>query len=141
MDKRIFKQFFRFVVIGIINTGIDFLVLNIEMWLTGITSGSFMFVQNAVSFGVATINSYFLNKKWAFEDTSHHDQAKKFSSFMSVSIVGILINSTIVYLITTFIPPLLGINDVLWANLAKVFATGISLVWNFIGYKFLVFKK
>lgn len=141
MNYRIVTQFLRFVLVGAMNTGIDFLVLNIEMLITGITSGPLMLVQNALSFGIATINSYYFNKKWTFEDKSDESQAKKFSSFLSVSIIGIILNSTIVYAVTTFVSPVLGINEVLWANIAKVFATGISLIWNFIGYKFLVFKK
>jgi putative flippase GtrA len=141
MDARLIKQFSKFVVIGFINTGVDFLVLNIEMLVTGVTSGSLMFAQNAISFSIATINSYYFNKRWTFEDKTNQDQGKKFSSFICVSIGGVIINSSIVYLITSFISPMFSISPVLWANLAKMFATGASLIWNFIGYKFLVFKK
>lgn len=56
------RQFGKFVIVGVINTGVDFLVLNVEMKMTGITSGGAIFALNAISFSVATINSYFLNK-------------------------------------------------------------------------------
>jgi putative flippase GtrA len=135
------KQLVKFVVVGGINTGIDFLILNIEMVLTGITSGPGMIAQNSISFGLATVNSYFLNKRWTFEDKDTQKEGVKFSQFLMVSIVGICINGGIVYLITTFVHPMFGLNPQLWANLAKVAATGISLIWNFIGYKFIVFKK
>ena len=49
--------------------------------------------------------------------------------------------SSVVFGVTTFIPPFFGLSPELWANLAKVAATGFSLIWNFIGYKFIVFKK
>jgi len=52
-----------------------------------------------------------------------------------------LINGGIVYMITTWLQPMFGANEVSWANAGKIVATGISLVWNFIGYKFIVFKK
>jgi len=136
----IVRQFAKFVVIGFVNTGIDFLVLNIEMALTGIHDGPYMFLLNAVSFAIATVNSYFLNRKWAFQDNSS-EQGKQFSQFIAVSLVGVVINSTIVYTITTYVSPIVIENPVLWANLAKVAATGISLIWNFLGYKFFVFKK
>lgn len=135
------KQLVRFVVVGGINTGIDFLVLNIEMVLSGITSGPGMIVQNSISFGIATVNSYFLNKSWTFEDKDSNKEGVKFSQFLAVSIVGISINGGVVYLVTTFIDPVLGISPQLWANIAKLAATGISLIWNFVGYKFFVFKK
>jgi len=137
----IIKQLVRFVVVGIINTGIDFLILNIEMFLTGFTSGPAMLVQNTISFGFATINSYYLNKHWTFGDKDEKKEGIKFTQFLIVSIIGITINGGVVYAITTFIPPMFGINPQLWANVAKLAATAISLIWNFLGYKFFVFKK
>jgi len=56
-------------------------------------------------------------------------------------LIGLAINSGIVYAITTFVPPTFVDSQKLWANLAKVLATGISLVWNFTGYRLIVFKK
>lgn len=146
------RQFGKFVIVGIINTGVDFLVLNLEMKLTGITSGGYIFLLNAISFSVATANSYFLNKFWTFQDKGNSNESVKFSQFFAVSFVGILINSTIVYLMTSFIAPFFGISTALailsgknvnqlWANFSKLAATGVSLVWNFIGYKLWVFKK
>ena len=145
-------QFGKFVLVGIINTGVDFLILNLEMKLTGITSGGYIFLLNVISFSVATANSYFLNKFWTFQDKGNSNESVKFSQFFAVSFVGIIINSTIVYLMTSFFAPFLGISAILtlatgkniqslWANFAKLAATGISLVWNFIGYKLWVFKE
>lgn len=137
----ILKQFYRFVLIGFLNTGLDFFILNLEMRISEINSGPFMLFQNAVSFSLATINSFFLNKKWSFEDSSDKSQGKKLSQFFAVSLIGLVINSFIVFLITTYIPSMFGLSDTLWANLAKVVATGFSLIWNFFGYKFIVFHK
>ncbi len=67
--------------------------------------------------------------------------AEQFSLFVLVSIVGTIINSSIVGLITGFIPPMFGLNPKIWANMAKILSTGIALIWNFIGYKVFVFKK
>ncbi len=135
------KQFVKFFVVGIINTAIDFVVLNFEMMLTGITSGPYMFVLNSISFSVATTNSFFMNKRWTFEDKENKQSGVKFSQFLVVSIVGITINGGIVYAITSFTNPLFGMSPQLWANVAKLFATVVSLIWNFLGYKFIVFKK
>jgi len=137
----IVKQLVRFVVVGGINTGIDFLILNIEMFFTKITSGPGMLAQNAISFGLATINSYYLNKVWTFEDKDKKNGKFKFTQFLTVSIIGLIINTSLIYLFTTFVDPMFGIGPQLWANIGKVLATGISLIWNFLGYKFIVFKK
>ncbi len=73
----VIQQFSKFVVIGVVNTGVDFLVLNLEMFMAGISKGPYMLVQNAISFSIATINSYFFNKYWTFQDASKKDKAKK----------------------------------------------------------------
>jgi putative flippase GtrA len=100
-----------------------------------------MLLLNSVSFSAATVNSYFMNKHWTFQDKDQTHEAAKFSQFLAVSIIGITLNGLIVYAITSAIPPMFGLNPQLWANVAKLVATGVSLVWNFIGYKFFVFKK
>jgi putative flippase GtrA len=133
-------QFLRFAVIGAINTGLDFAILNLLMYLTGVYSGPTLVILNFISFTIAVINSYFLNKKWAFKDQANGDQGRKFVLFIVISLIGALINTGIVAGGTTYIPPMLGLSKELWANVMKLAATGASLVWNFIGYKLFVFR-
>jgi len=158
MNTNIFKQISKFVVVGVINTGIDFAVLNLLTSLTKIYSGKWIVVFNSISFTAAVINSYFMNKRWTFHqsaniarspadkqelDTKERGQKqtpKEFIQFVVVSVIGISINDIIVYGITTFIAPLFGLSGKLWVNAAKICATGASMIWNFIGYKFFVFK-
>lgn len=139
--ERIIRQFSKFVVVGGVNTGIDFLVLNALMHVTGITGGSGIFMLNMVSFGVAVVNSYFMNKYWTFQDLRKEGEETKFVQFIAVSLVGAGLNSTIVTVFTTLIAPMFGLSPYLWANVGKLLATGASLVWNFIGYKLFVFKR
>jgi len=140
--RRIIKQFAKFIIVGGINTGIDFLVLNTLIYITGIESGPSLFLLNSTSFSVAVINSYFMNKRWTFQDKTKTEQVTvKFSAFFIISIIGLVINGLVLTSITTYIAPFFGLSALLWANFAKLFATGFSLVWNFIGYKLFVFKK
>lgn len=39
------------------------------------------------------------------------------------------------------VPLIFGISNVAWLNIAKALATGLVLGWNFVGYKFLVFRS
>ena len=141
--KQIIKQFSKFFLVGMINTGIDFAILNNEMMISGISSGPILLAFNVFSFSVAVVNSYYMNKYWTFED-KNPDGAKtpvKLSQFIGVSLVGLCINSIVVYGFTEFIPVMFGLTPKLWVNVAKIFATGASMVWNFIGYKLWVFKR
>ena len=133
------QQAAKFISVGFLNTGIDFGILNLLMWVSGIYKGHWIVLINIIAFSAATTNSYFWNKFWTFK--ARGDAGVQFAQFIAVSIVGALINTGIVFLITTYMVPWFGIPQGLWANLAKVFATGISLIWNFSGYKFIVFKK
>lgn len=142
---RIVKQFSKFIIVGGVNTGIDFLVLNILMFMTHINSGPMLFVLNCISFSVAVVNSYYMNRRWTFKEAAAGLGEKKatvqFSQFFVVSVIGIILNGTVLTGITSAITAPFGIGPQLWANVAKLFATGVSLVWNFIGYKLFVFKK
>jgi putative flippase GtrA len=64
---------------------------------------------------------------------------KTILTFILVSVIGASINSGLVGLVTKYYP--LTDNLDLNKNLAKVFANAISLIWNFVGYRILVFKK
>lgn len=148
----VLTQFSKFVVIGFINTAIDFTVLNLLVWQTGIYKGRWIILLNVIAFTTAVINSYFWNKFWifhlsvnvdnkTFNSTPQKTKTKEFSQFIIVSLIGAAINSYVVYNLTTFMPPFLDLSERLWVNFVKVTATGVSLIWNFLTYKFIVFRK
>ncbi|MFA5052530.1 MAG: GtrA family protein [Parcubacteria group bacterium] len=138
--KKLFLQFGKFAVIGVLNTAIYFGVLNFLIFITGITKGISIIPLTSTAFIIATTNSYLWNKFWTFKD-KESVRVFQVGQFLIVSIIGWAINSGIVYLISTFIKPMFGLSQALWVNVGAVLATGISLIWNFLGYKFIVFKK
>lgn len=140
-EYNLVAQFLKFAVIGVINTGVDFAILNLLIWATGVNEGNGLIPLNIISFTIAVINSYILNKRWAFRDQTTGETAKKFTSFLLISVIGALINTAVVRFGSTNIEPMFGLSQVLWVNVAKVVATGLSLVWNFVGYKLFVFKR
>lgn len=70
------------------------------------------------------------------------EHATHFMVFAIVSIIGLLINIGIVWIASNYLATLnLGVNADLLKNIAKILATVISLIWNFIGYKMIVFRR
>lgn len=130
-------QVSKFGLVGVLNTAIDFGILNFLILQTNFTQGGGIGLINVPSFSAAIINSYFWNRKWVFEGAKQGN----FFTFVAVTVIGLLINTTVVIVITTFIPPMFNLSPTLWANVAKVFATGFSMVWNFSGYKIIVFRR
>lgn len=141
VKNKSFLQFGKFFIVGIVNTGIDFAILNFLMWMTKTYEGTPVVVFNTISFSAAVVNSYILNKYWTFEDKNATKAPVQFAKFFTVAVIGWGLNTGILYSITSLIHPVFGLSAAIWANLAKAFATGVVLIWNFIGYKFLVFKK
>jgi putative flippase GtrA len=144
----VFSQIIKFGEIGVLNTFIDTGILNLLISITGITSGVALAPLNTLSFLCAMTNSYFWNKFWTFKNPSTNSgpagnkaTSKNFFQFLIVSGVGWGINTGILVLGTTFLDPAFNLSEGAWANLVKFASIIISMVWNFVGYKFFVFKK
>lgn len=130
-------QVAKFGQVGVLNTAIDFGVLNFLIGYTQVLFGVGIIPLNITSYFIALLNSYLWNKNWVFGGSKKNN----FVTFVVVTLIGLAINTGVVYAITTFVPPVVVSSPELWANLAKVIATMFSLVWNFAGYKVIVFKK
>ena len=99
------RQFSRFVVVGFINTAIDFLVFGALSFLTGIEKGVGAALLGSASFLVANLNSYVLNKKWTFKEHNTKNVSRQFVKFFSVSLVGVAINFIVIGVLTTYVQP------------------------------------
>lgn len=138
------KQFIKFFAVGVMNTGIDLVVLNILMFVSGQTQGIHYSFFKALSFFAAVIFSYYINKNWTFRDSSTEGANKKFYQFVAISIVGAFINVGVASLVVNFVRPAVELSFLtgqLWGNIGALCGTAIGLFWNFVGYKFIVFKK
>lgn len=133
-------QVAKFGLVGVLNTAIDFGVLNILIFATGVSRGWPLAVLNIFAFVAAMTNSYWWNKKWVFEDRTG-GEAAQFAEFIVISGIAALISSGIVGGVTGYIEPLGNLSREQWANVAKVGAVVFSFIWNFLGYKFIVFRK
>ncbi len=130
----------KFFLVGTLNTLIDLGVLNILISLTKIAKGPFYAVFKAISFLVATTNSYFWNKFWTFEKKDQ-PQPKEFFKFLTVTFIGLLINVGVASFVVNTIGPRFGISEIIWASIGAIIAAFFAVVWNFLASKFIVFKK
>ncbi len=131
----------KFLLLGALGTLIDLGVLNILIWISGISSGLFFSVFKGISFVVANCNKYFGDKFWVFEKKGMIGVKKEFGKFFLVSLGGLIINVTTASLIVNLIQPQFGLSETIWANIGGIIAALATVVWNFLGYKFIVFKK
>lgn len=142
------REIAKFVVVGFINTGLDYGLLRLLLWLTPASlidsswKAAVLFVINSISYGTAVVNSYFLNKYWTFLDRSKKNELLKFSGFVLLNLLSLILNSTIVSLVTTYISPVWQLSPTEWLTAAKLLiATPAVMCFNYFTYKFLVFRK
>lgn len=136
-----FFQLAKFGAVGAANFSVDFGVLNLLIFSTGVASGWYFTLYKSISFVVAVTNSFFWNKLWTFKKKGGEKTGKDFFQFLLVSAIGLLLNAGVASLIVNVIGPLGAIEEKTWANIATAAASIIVLTWNFLGYKYIVFKK
>jgi putative flippase GtrA len=120
-------QFLRFCVVGVSGTVIDFGITYLLKEKARLNK----YVANSTGFILAATSNYVLNRIWAFRN---HNPAigEQYVLFMAISVLGLLINNGVIYLLT----------KKMHANfyVAKVAATGVVMIWNFLMNFFFTFR-
>jgi len=131
-------QFIKFAIVGVANTGVDWVVYFI-LSRTILTDS--LVVAKASSFTIAVLNSYLLNTIWTFKkeyatatkEGATGGKAAIFIKFMIVSLVGLGINTLVYkYSLDKFAGSEL---------ISLVFASGAAILWNFFANKLWTYKK
>lgn len=136
--RPLITKFVKFAVVGASGAVIDF-------GLTALCKGIFSIpelLSNAIGFTVAATSNYFLNRVWTWRSTSK-EVGVEYAKFFFVSLVGLGLNSLIVFMLkdTSIVPPFVetGLDWDFWV--AKIVATGIVMVWNFMANNLFTFRK
>src|SRR3989344_2662710 len=101
----IIRQAIKFVLVGILNTLVDLGVLNLLIFASGIASGFGYSAFKGISFTVAVINSYFLNKFWTFKMRETEGVKREFAQFFIVSLIGFGINVGVASFVVNVVGP------------------------------------
>lgn len=138
---RMVHKLAKFLMVGVLNTGIDLFIFDTLIVLTGRATGTPIIAFKSLSFVCALFNSYELNRLWTFSGESAPRRTRnEFSRFAAITVVGFLVNVGATYgIVAAFAPPF-GVSQIRWDNVAAVVATVLNLAWNFIGYKLFVFN-
>lgn len=143
-------QLGKFIIVGSANFFVDLGVFHLVISLSGSENARTLFSLSAlsittwtafkaISFVVAITNSFLWNKFWTFQEKKTESAKSEYLSFLAVSLVGMALNTTVFSIVFSFRSG--GVRETVWATVAAVAGTFAGLGWNFVGYKFFVFKK
>lgn len=133
-------QFGKFAAVGTLNSFVDLGVLNLEI-LAVPSPGVWTYrILKSISFLCATTNSFFWNKLWTFDSREPANIAQTVK-FYGIAIIGFFLNVAIASYVFSNIKAPASFSPALWANVGALCGILVVFVWNFLGYKYLVFKK
>jgi len=122
-------QFLRYLIVGGLAFAVDFGTLTL---LHGVFGVHYL-MANAGGFIVGLVVNYFLSINWVFDQRRLSNPWMEFIAFAAIGLLGLAINELSMFL-------LVGVVE-LHYQVAKLGATGISLVWNFGARKVVLFQR
>lgn len=140
----------RFGIVGVANTLLNFIILNLAFYKLGVGK----ITANIIATCCALVFSFILNRKFVFAHKGHW--LKSFITFAVVTAIGTLIINNGVYIlalaalknhvshdVSSWISGM-GLKlspDFIDINGSAIIATLFSMVWNYTGYRKIVFTE
>ena len=121
--EHLFVQIFNFAIVGVIATLIDFVFLYLFKEVCHFP----VVVANSLSFAISVIYNYFASLTFVFDVDKSKSQGRNFVIFMVCSIIGLVLNDLIVWVITDICH--------IYYMVSKVIATVFVMIFNFVTRK------
>lgn len=114
---KLVEQFSRFAAVGALATGIQYLmlILLVQSDLAGAVLAS------SIGFVTSSLFNYALNRRFTFR--SGKDHASALPRFMTVAVLGLCINASLMWLLSSSVK--------FHYLVAQLVATAATLVWNY----------
>lgn len=132
--KKLFEQIIKFGIVGALAFVIDYAVLFILVEFFHMDS----IAAATVSFTVSVIFNYLASMKYVFVGRSDQSKQKQFIIFVVLSVLGLLINNGIMWVMNMVLSPII---PRFYYLISKIFATGVVMVWNFVTRKIFLEEK
>jgi putative flippase GtrA len=124
----------KFGTVGLINTGLDYLVLNLLLAIGPLKA-------KVVATIVATTASYLMNRKWTFGDRARTGVRREYALFFGLNLVGMIIQLAVLGVAKYGLgfDEHGGGGDRLALNIANAIGIGVAMVFRFWAYRTFVF--
>ncbi len=140
--NNLLAQILKFAIVGGISFLVDFAVYGIMCNVLGVH----YVIAGVAGFFVSVVVNYLLSMKFVFVSKEDMRKDKEFVIFVILSLIGMVLNSVILYICIDLIyMHWLWLNQILEIEImnlaAKIIATGIVMVYNFVSRKIFLEKK
>ena len=126
--KHTTRQFKRFLIIGSIGT-----TINYSIYYILIDALEYPYIPSfVIGYLSGLLFGYFYNRKWTFA-SKEGKKVYEFAKYLSVYMASLVLSSFFLDFLVKYFE--------IHPALAGVFAIGLSTVTNFLGSKFLVFRR
>jgi len=125
-------QAIRFIIVGIINTGVDLGIF----YLLSMIPGMPHVAAKGISYVAGICNSFVWNKYWTFNARGSEQGKREFAVFFAVNTPPLVVNVVVFTVLGIWID-----SGAAWVRLAKAFAAAVvSVTWNFLGSRYFAFR-
>lgn len=125
-------QAVRFIIVGVINTGVDLGIF----YLLSLIPGMPHVAAKGISYVAGICNSFVWNKYWTFSAGGSERGKREFAVFFAVNTPPLIVNIVVFTLLGIWID-----SGTVWVRMAKAFAAAVvSVTWNFLGSRYFAFK-
>ena len=148
---KLLYQIFKFGIVGFACFFIDYLVGLVSMNIIVAVFGKESFeiasvIASVLGFIVSVIANYILSFKFVFERKEDLNRKAEFVAFVILSVIGMGINSAIIWLGVSYFYKNIAwlhahVGNSLMYTIAKIFATAVVMVYNFVTRKIFLEKK
>jgi putative flippase GtrA len=141
-NRKEVKRFVKFAIVGAAGSITDFAVLNLLIQFAGFH----LAVANTCSFVAAVMQNFALNRVWTFPESRGRHASGQLAQFAMVSLVGYGINQlvflTLHHLWDDYWMAHFGADTgfTVSYNVAKLFAIGVVLFWNFTANRLWTYR-
>lgn len=143
-NKKEFVRFVKFGIVGAIGSVIDFGVFNLFTIVFSVSS----IISSIISFTLAVVNNFILNRFWTYPETRQISVVKQLTQFAIVSCLGLAIRVPLfAYLEKLLIPlaektiPNVLTPTIVGHNLALACVIGVVMLWNYFINRIWTFRS
>lgn len=127
--------FTRFALVGMLGTLVDFSLLFVLHTLLGVPT----LIANTLAYSAGIVNNFVLHQRWTFAERVRREWLTQFPQFTLVSLSALMLNNLLVFSLS---PSFEIVFDLAGYSVlfAKLCATGVGMVWNYLLNKWWTFR-